>query len=146
MTKILAKTKGYVLSTGNFGEFLDGLSYHVVEYDNVVRNWENRGLIAEKFLLEGNPTDEEFKALGKDKFLKKYKANKTQEEKKQEALETKEEEALKTAEGNAKDPEEPKVEEPKVEEPKVEEPKVEEPKVEKNKGKTSEKKEIDVID
>lgn len=135
MTKILAKTKGYVLSCGNFGEFLDGLSYHIVEYDNVVRNWENRGLIAEKFLLEGNPTDEEFKALGKDKFLKKYKANKTQEEKKKEALETKEEEASKTAEGNTKDPEEV-----------VEEPKVEEPKVEKNKGKTSEKKEIDVID
>ena len=137
MTKILAKTKGYVLSCGNLGEFLDGLSYHVVEYDNVVRNWENRGLIAEKFLLEGNPTDEEFKALGKDKFLKKYKANKTQEEKKKEALENKVEEPK---------VEEPKVEEPKVEEPKVEEPKVEEPKVEKNKGKTSEKKEIDVID
>ena len=146
MTKILAKTKGYVLNTGNIGEFLDGINYHVVEYDNVVRNWENRGLIAEKYLLEGNPTEEEYKKLGKDEFLKKYKANKTHEEKKKEALEKKEEKK-----------EEKKVEvnvtvslnengENPVEEPKVEEPKVEEPKVEKNKNKTSEKKDVEVVD
>lgn len=144
MTKILAKTKGYVLNTGNIGEFLDGTNYHVVDYDNIVRNWENRGLIAEKYLLEGNPTDEDFKKLGKDEFLKKYKANKSHEEKKKEALEKKEEKKEEkkvevnvtvSLNENGENPEE-----------KTEEEKKEEAKSEKNKGKTSDKKETDIVD
>lgn len=164
MTKILAKTKGYVLNTGNIGEFLDGTNYHVVEYDGLVRNWENRGLIAEKYILEGNPTDEEFKKLGKDEFLKKYKANKTHEEKKKEALEKKEEKkedkkvevnVTVSLNENGENPvekpkveetEEVKTEEVKTEEVKNEEVKTPEVKNEKNKNKTSEKKDVEVVD
>ena len=155
MTKILAKTKGYVLNTGNIGEFLDGTNYHVVEYDDLVRNWENRGLIAEKYILEGNPTDEEFKKLGKNDFLKKYKANKTHEEKKKEALEKKEEKKEEkkvevnvtvSLNENGENPVvEPKVEETE-EEVKSEEVKTSEVKNEKNKNKTSEKKDVEVVD
>ena len=144
MTKILAKTKGYVLNTGNIGEFLDGTNYHVVDYDNIVRNWENRGLIAEKYLLEGNPTDEDFKKLGKDEFLKKYKANKSHEEKKKEALEKKEEKKEeKKVEVNVTVSLNENGENPEV---KTEEVKTEEVKTEKNKGKTSDKKETDIVD
>lgn len=142
MTKILAKTKGYVLNTGNIGEFLDGSNYHVVEYDNIVRNWENRGLIAEKYILEGNPTEEEYKKLGKDEFLKKYKANKSHEEKKKEALEKKEgKKEEKKVEVNVSVSLNEKGEKPAVENKTEEVEKTTEGKV-----KTSEKKEVEVVD
>lgn len=73
MTKILGKTTGYVLVTSNMGEFLDGESYHVVEYDPIVRNFENRNLLAEKIIVPDEATEEELVALGKEEFLKKYK-------------------------------------------------------------------------
>ena len=149
MTKILAKTKGYVLNTGNIGEFLDSINYHVVEYDNVVRNWENRGLIAEKYLLEGNPTEEEYKKLGKDEFLKKYKANKSHEEKKKEALEKKEgkkEEKKVEVKVEVSLNEDSKTEEVTPETEEVTPETEEEVKADKNKSKVSDKKDSEIVD
>lgn len=94
MTKILAKSKGYVLMSGNRGEFLDNVRYRVIELDNQIRNYQNRGLIAELIVLEDGATDAEFVKMNcdKDAFLKKYKLGKTHEEKKEEAKEEKKEE------------------------------------------------------
>lgn len=149
MTKILAKTKGYVLNTGNIGEFLDGTNYHVVEYDNMVRNWENRGLIAEKYLLEGNPTEEEYKKLGKDEFLKKYKANKSHEERKKEALEKKEgkkEEKKVEVNVSVSLNEDSKTTEVTPETAEVTPETAEEVKADKNKSKVSDKKDSEIVD
>ena len=103
MTKILAKTTGATL-VGLSGDFLDSYKYRIIDFDNRVRDWNNRKLIEIKCFLEDNVDASELEKLGVDDFVSKYEKGKK--------VEVKEEVK-----------EEPEVKEEVKEEVKVEEPK-----------------------
>lgn len=78
--KILAKTVGPTLVCLS-GDFLDSYEYRVVEYDNRVRDWNNRNLLEIKSFLkdDGEKIEEEKNEEVKPEIV--------EEEKKEEVVE-----------------------------------------------------------
>ena len=110
MTKILAKTTGATLVALS-GDFLDSYKYRIIEFDNRVRDWNNRKLLDIKMFLEDSVDVSELDSLGLDAFLAKYEKGKkdVKEEKVEEKVEEKAEEKVE----EVKEEEKVEVEEPK---------------------------------
>lgn len=101
--KVLAKTKDGRTLICDRQSFLDSSRYRVVDYSNIVMDWNNRKLIEVKAWLREEATDEVFKSFESvDSFLDKYRL-KSDAEKERERKEKLREEILeeKRSEENA---------------------------------------------
>lgn len=71
--KVLAKTKDGRTLICDRQSFLDSSRYRVVDYSNIVMDWNNRKLIEVKAWLKEEATDDVFKSFESlDEFLDKY--------------------------------------------------------------------------
>lgn len=92
--KVLAKTKDGKTLICDRQSFLDSSRYRVVDYSNVVMDWNNRKLIEIKAWLVEEATDELFKSFESvEEFLNKYRL-KSEAEKEKERKETLREEII----------------------------------------------------
>ena len=74
MTKVLAKTTGVTLVTLS-GDFLDSYKFRIIEFDNRVRDWNNRKLLEIKCFLNDDVESSELDEMNLDDFVKKYTKN-----------------------------------------------------------------------
>lgn len=71
--KVLAKTKDGRTLICDRQSFLDSSRYRVVDYSNIVMDWNNRKLIEVKAWLKEEATDDVFKSFESlEEFLDKY--------------------------------------------------------------------------
>lgn len=75
--KVLAKTTGPTLVCLS-GDFLDAYEYRIVEYDNRVRDWNNRKLLEIKSFIKDE--DSEVKEIKSEEEVKVEEELKTEEE------------------------------------------------------------------
>lgn len=89
MTKVLAKTTGVTLVTLS-GDFLDSYKFRIIEFDNRVRDWNNRKLLEIKCFLNDDVESSELDEMNLDDFVKKYTKNPESSSKSEEVEEVEE--------------------------------------------------------